>query len=198
MDVFDNVKLILIELMDSLTGFLVNLLHALAQLQLVTEVYTFAIRWLFPVLAIAIFLQCILPLLLNKKAKKVWGYLNMVNGTRIPIHNWENLIGRGKYADLIINLPFVSRSHAVLTFHHGTWSIADLGSKGGVEVNGKKIEGKQTINYGDKVSLAGAELVFTAPDTETTDSRAAEEKISVSVRSEEHTSELQSRPHLVC
>ncbi|NLM52330.1 MAG: FtsW/RodA/SpoVE family cell cycle protein, partial [Firmicutes bacterium] len=73
-------------------------------------------------------------------------------------------IGRGKYADLVINLPIVSRSHAVLTYHHETWSIADLGSKGGIEVNGKKVEGQGTVNYGDTISLAGVELVLAPPE----------------------------------
>ncbi|NLP36261.1 MAG: FtsW/RodA/SpoVE family cell cycle protein [Firmicutes bacterium] len=166
MDVlWENIKLIWVGFFIKFADLLTNLQNALFQQELLAELYTLLSRWLLPVLAIAILLLCILPLFLNRKHhKKVWGYLYMVNGTRIPIYNWENLIGRGKYADLIINLPIVSRSHAVLTYHKHTWTIADLGSKGGIEVNGKKIEGKETVDFGDTISLAGVDLLLAAPE----------------------------------
>lgn len=130
------------------------------------ELYTLVVRWLFPILAITIFLRCILPPLQDRKGKPVWGYLYLVNGMRIPITSWENLIGRGKYSDIVINVPFISRSHAVLTYHNDAWSIADLGSKGGVQVNGVRIEKQETVNYGDTISLAGLEMALVSAKDE--------------------------------
>ncbi|UNC91053.1 FtsW/RodA/SpoVE family cell cycle protein [Candidatus Contubernalis alkaliaceticus] len=130
------------------------------------ELYTLVVRWVFPILALTIFLRCILPLLHNGKGNKVWGYLCMRDGTREPVKNWENLMGRSKFCDIVINLPFVSRSHAVLTFYNGIWSIADLGSKGGVEVNEIKVESSQVVNYGDTISLSGVEMVLDSADRE--------------------------------
>ncbi len=124
----------------------------------ITESYALVVRWVLPVLAIIIFLRCILPLLQYRRRKAVWGYLQMMDGTRIPLNHWENSIGRSKLSDVMINLPFVSRNHAVLTFRQGDWSITDLKSKNGVAVNGAKIEKAETVKHGDIISLAGVKL----------------------------------------
>ena len=125
---------------------------------LVTDLYTFLVRWIFPVLAITIFLRCILPLLQNRGRKIVWGHLHMQDGTSVPLQHWENSIGRSRLADIVIDLPFVSRSHAVLTFRNGKWSIADLKSKNGVEVNGRRIEATEILRNGDIISIGGVKM----------------------------------------
>ncbi|NLA52509.1 MAG: FtsW/RodA/SpoVE family cell cycle protein, partial [Alcaligenaceae bacterium] len=78
----------------------------------------------------------------------------------------ENSIGRSKVSDILIALPFVSRNHAVLTFRDRAWYITDLGSKGGVKVNGIKIEAPQIVNYGDTISLAGVKMTLLPADEE--------------------------------
>ncbi|MBR0599393.1 FtsW/RodA/SpoVE family cell cycle protein [Sinanaerobacter chloroacetimidivorans] len=122
--------------------------------------YTLVVRWVFPVLAFLVLIRCMLPLLQNEGYNRAWGFLEIPNGYRIPLKHWENSIGRSKLADIVINLPFVSRSHAVLTFGDGNWTITDLGSKGGVSVNGEKIEKSSTVEDGDTISLAGADFLF--------------------------------------
>ncbi|HHX74933.1 MAG TPA: FtsW/RodA/SpoVE family cell cycle protein [Firmicutes bacterium] len=122
--------------------------------------YTLVARWLFPLLAFVILLRCLVPLIRKRTADTVWGYLVLANGTSIPVRKWESLIGRGKYADIVINFPVVSRSHAVLTFRNGNWIIADLGSKGGIAVNGTKVEQAQQIQFGDLISLAGIKMAL--------------------------------------
>jgi cell division protein FtsW (lipid II flippase) len=124
------------------------------------EFYTFAVRWIFPVLAAAILIRCILPLLRDGGSSRIWGFLEIKDAYRIPIMHWENSIGRSKLSDIVINLPFVSRSHAVLSYGETGWTITDLGSKGGVRVNGEPIEKTGSVEIGDTVAFATAEFQF--------------------------------------
>ncbi len=128
--------------------------------------YTLVLRWIFPLLAVAIFLRCILPLLQVKKGETVWGYLDMADGSRKPLNHWENSIGRSKLSDIMVDFAFASRSHAVLAFRSGVWTIYDLSSKGGVKVNGEKIESSATVAFGDVISIAGLEMTLNSPDGE--------------------------------
>ena len=125
--------------------------------------YTLVARWLFPLLSLVILVRCLVPLIRERSTDTVWGYLVLANGTSIPVRNWENLIGRGKYADIVVNFPVISRSHAVLTFRNGSWTIADLGSKGGITVNDVKVDKAQEIQFGDVISLAGIEMALVPP-----------------------------------
>ena len=124
------------------------------------ELFTFTVRWVFPILAVMIFLRCVLTLLCDRGHDTVWGFLDIPNSFSIPLKHWENSIGRSRLSDIVINLPFVSRSHAVLTFDGEHWYITDLGSKGGVAVNGEKVEKSETVEEGDTISLAGAEFLL--------------------------------------
>jgi cell division protein FtsW len=133
-------------------------------LKTIPEIYTLVVRGIFPILTVTILLLCILPLLQDRKRNTVWGYLLMKDGNRVPLKHWENSIGRSKTSDIVIALAFVSRSHAVLTFRNGAWHITDIGSKGGVQVNGTTIEKAETVNYGDTISLAGMEMVLAPPE----------------------------------
>lgn len=127
-------------------------------------VYTMLIRWILPVLAVVILIRCILPLLGGRKRSTAWGYLVMPTGERLPLMHWENSIGRSRLSDIVINLAFISRSHAVLSYSDGGWTVADLGTKGGVSVNGEKIEGPEPVSPGDTLSLAGLDLTLQDAD----------------------------------
>jgi len=122
--------------------------------------YTLLTRWLLPILTVAIFVRCVLPLLHQGKQQEAWGYLEMPNGIRMPLMHWENLIGRSKLCDVIIDLPFVSRNHAVLKFDDGGWSVSDIGSKAGIQVNGQKIERPAKVQPGDIISLGECGLML--------------------------------------
>ncbi len=128
------------------------------------EFYTFAVRWIFPVLAAVILVRCVLPLLRDGGSNRIWGFLEIKDAYRIPIMHWENSIGRSKLSDIVINLPFISRSHAVLSYGENGWTITDLASKGGVLVNGEKIEKTGSVELGDAISFATAEFQFVPAD----------------------------------
>jgi len=123
------------------------------------EIYTLFLRWAFPALAVVIVFRSVVSLLSHRKQSRIWAYLCVDQSERIPLMHWENSIGRSKLSDVVLSLPFISRSHAVLSYGKGRWSISDLGSKGGVEVNGVKVR-KSEVKMGDRLSLAGAEFVL--------------------------------------
>lgn len=61
---------------------------------------------------------------------------------------------------IIIDLPTISRSHAVLTrYDDGSWTISDIGSKGGVQVNGQDTA-LCALEPGDVISLNGLEMTL--------------------------------------
>ena len=120
-------------------------------------------RYVAPILAVIILWRCIRPLLRFRKEPELWAWLVMPDGEQIPVTHWESIIGRAKRSDIVINFPTVSRSHAVLTrFDDGSWSLTDIGSKGAVLVNGKKVR-VCALHYGDLISLGGVEMHFAPP-----------------------------------
>ncbi|NLA86002.1 MAG: FtsW/RodA/SpoVE family cell cycle protein, partial [Clostridiales bacterium] len=91
------------------------------------------------------------------------GYLSLPNGSKILLNHWENIIGRSKSSDVYMDYPTLSRSHAaVIRDIKGLWRLYDLGSKGGVMLNGKKIDERVQLRTGDIITLGGVELVFIA------------------------------------
>ena len=63
--------------------------------------------------AVLLLIRCGRALLSGGKQES-WGFLSLSNGARYPLHHWENMIGRARQADIRINFPSVSRSHAAL------------------------------------------------------------------------------------
>ncbi|HEU4407189.1 MAG TPA: FHA domain-containing protein [Polyangiaceae bacterium] len=59
-------------------------------------------------------------------------------GARVTL-GVESLVGRTSSCRLAINDPSVSREHARLRFHHGTWVVRDLNSKNGTFVNDRRL-----------------------------------------------------------
>ena len=141
-------------LLDGLTAFLAA--HPLA-----VEWYTAFVRFLFPALAVLILYRAIRSLLKIPRTPETWGQLSLPNGAPIPLTHWENILGRGRTADIHLNYPSVSRQHAALCRgEDDTWTIYDLGSKGGTAVNGKAVEGSAQVKLGDTITLGGVPLIF--------------------------------------
>lgn len=160
MDIIENFNLILDGVRAWADRVIASVQTYLANPIEFSEFYTFAARWIFPLLAAAILVRCVLPLLRDGGSSRIWGFLEIKDAYRIPIMHWENSIGRSKLSDIVINLPFVSRSHAVLSFGETGWTITDLGSKGGVRVNGEQIDKVGSVEVGDNIAFATAEFQF--------------------------------------
>jgi len=88
------------------------------------------------------------------------------SGTRFPVLYWENSIGRSKSCDIYLPDSTASRDHAVLMRRDEGWFICDTGSKSGVYVNGRKIDGKKMVNVGDKITMGSTTLSLWNADSQ--------------------------------
>jgi predicted component of type VI protein secretion system len=70
------------------------------------------------------------------------------------------VIGRSREADVVIDDPNVSRRHAEVRPSGGSWIVRDLGSTNGVKVNGRRIQGPQSLKPGDEIVLGTAHVTF--------------------------------------
>jgi predicted component of type VI protein secretion system len=69
------------------------------------------------------------------------------------------VIGRGPSRNFILERPTVSRLHAELRLHRGTWLLTDLGSRNGTWVNGWRVE-QARLRRGDVVSFGDYRASF--------------------------------------
>ena len=135
-----------------------------------------ALRYVFPLLALIILIRCGKSLLLFRREPEVWAWLAGPAGDRIPVMHWENLIGRGRGCDVMLEYPTISRSHAVLArYDDGSWTIQDTGSTGGVQVNGRA-QSFSVVRFGDVISFGGVAFTL-VPIT------AEQERIQAEARS---------------
>lgn len=119
------------------------------------------------ILSAAIIVRCIRSMLSERYEPELWGYLRR-GRENLPILHWENSIGRSRFSDIRIDMPAVSRVHAVLTrSDKGIWRLYDIFSKGGVWVNGVKVgENGVEVRNGDVLNLAGVVCRFLPVNSE--------------------------------
>ena len=123
--------------------------------------FTAIARWVIPVIAFFIVFRCVRSMLSGHEAPEVWAYLDVDGYGRLPVSHWENTIGRSSSSDIVIDFPTISRSHAVLIRDENKrWTISDLGSTGGVTVNGRPLEGTAALPAGSSLKLADVEARF--------------------------------------
>ena len=70
------------------------------------------------------------------------------------------VLGRSREADVVVDDPNVSRRHAEVRPSGGSWIVRDLGSTNGVKVNGRRIQGPQSLRAGDTIELGTARVTF--------------------------------------
>jgi len=70
------------------------------------------------------------------------------------------VLGRSRDADVVVDDPNVSRKHAEVRPSGGSWIVRDLGSTNGVKVNGRRIQGPQSLRPGDTIELGTARVTF--------------------------------------
>jgi hypothetical protein len=70
------------------------------------------------------------------------------------------VLGRSRDCDIVLDDANVSRRHAEIRPSGASWIIVDLGSTNGVKVNGRRIDGPQSLRPGDGVELGTSRVVF--------------------------------------
>lgn len=121
---------------------------------------TFA-RWAFLALALFILARQIRSLLQVRNPSEIWAHLGCPDGSSVPLTHWENLIGRGRGCDIILNLKSVSRSHGTLIRDsEGIWKYNDLNSKNGSAINGFPVHEPTILTGGDTLTIGGANFVL--------------------------------------
>ncbi len=122
---------------------------------------TTVLRYVFPVLVIIILSRCAISLLRFRKEPEIWGHIAFEDGSRLPVTHWENTIGRTRRNDIQMNFENIYKQHAVLTrYDDGSWTIGDVGGRGGIAVNGQVITGLTEVGFGDLISLGGLEVTL--------------------------------------
>ena len=124
------------------------------------RVFLAVMRYVAPALVAAILWRGCRPLLTFRREPEIWAFLIASTGKRYPVTHWENVIGQHKRCDIVLELPTVSRTHAVLTrYDDGSWTISDAGSKNGVFVNGKRVK-ICALEPEDRIEVGGIEMVL--------------------------------------
>ena len=124
------------------------------------NVFIAILRWAAPVLAAVLLFRCVKPLLTFRREPEIWAWLCLSDGSKLPVTHWENVIGRSKRSDIVIDFPTVSRSHGVLTrYDDGSWTVTDADSKDGVFVNGKRVR-IRALQPEDVISIGGVEMTL--------------------------------------
>jgi hypothetical protein len=67
-------------------------------------------------------------------------------------------LGRDVNNAIVIDDPFASSEHAVLTFRGRSWYVEDLGSTNGTFVNGRAVAAVSPLGFGDEVSIGQVRL----------------------------------------
>jgi hypothetical protein len=70
------------------------------------------------------------------------------------------VMGRSRDCDVVLDDPNVSRRHAEVRPSGGGWIVNDLGSTNGIKVNGRRVDGPQSLRPGDVVELGTSRVTF--------------------------------------
>ena len=62
-------------------------------------------------------------------------------------------IGRDVNNAIVVDDPFASAEHAVLTYRGRSWYVEDLGSTNGTAGNGRTVGGLHAVAFGDEVGI---------------------------------------------
>lgn len=84
---------------------------------------------------------------------------------------WENysFLGKDKITvgrdedccDIVINRPYISAKHMLVTFEDGNYAVSDCGSLAGTYLNGVCVEQKKYLREKDRISICDCHFIFT-------------------------------------
>jgi hypothetical protein len=80
-------------------------------------------------------------------------------GQRHPLDGERAVLGRSKDCDIQVSDPNVSRRHAEVRREGGSYTLVDLDSTNGVEVDGKRVK-RLELHDGSRFTIGSTEIVF--------------------------------------
>jgi serine phosphatase RsbU (regulator of sigma subunit)/pSer/pThr/pTyr-binding forkhead associated (FHA) protein len=91
--------------------------------------------------------------------------LHVLKGTNqgavIPLDNGDKwVLGRNGDCHIVINLPAVSREHAIIRLSQGRFYIEDLKSRNGTAVNNDEIKGRTELKHNDRIKICDSIFAF--------------------------------------
>jgi hypothetical protein len=83
-----------------------------------------------------------------------------IAGRRLPLPPRGATIGRSRDCDIVLDDTGISRRHAEIRPSGDGWTVTDLGSTNGMQLNGRTVRGAHPLQAGDRVELGSTEIVF--------------------------------------
>ncbi len=119
--------------------------------------------------------------------------IQKADGSRLsfPIDKERVTIGRSRESDVFLPDQWLSRVHAEIQRRHGSYVVADLGSKNGTLLNGERLLAGQSLRNGDVITLGEHRLTFFDRDEREEEEAAPEGTRMFSVKD---LSDLRSEP----
>src|SRR5438046_2926374 len=74
-------------------------------------------------------------------------------GTTLPLDGEQIIMGRNAECQVVINLPAVSREHALIRRIEGQFWIEDLKSRNCTFVNDRKVEERTKLKTSDRIKI---------------------------------------------
>jgi Nif-specific regulatory protein len=102
-------------------------------------------------------------------------------------------IGRGSGNEIPVYDEKCSRRHCQLRYTTNGWSLSDLGSSNGTQVNGHKIKQDVLVGESDILRIGATELLFTSDPTHVTAQASIEIDAALDLPSDESVDEILER-----
>jgi phosphoserine phosphatase RsbU/P len=82
-------------------------------------------------------------------------------GSVVPLDSGDKwVMGRNADCQVVINLPAVSREHAIIRLVQGKYYIEDLKSRNGTAVNNQEIRGRTLLNHNDRIKICDSVFAY--------------------------------------
>jgi len=124
-------------------------------------------RYLLAGLALVIVAVCLFWLARRRKFVPQEAFLlSVITRDKLPLERCENAVGRSPRCDVVLNLPTISRFHAVIALRKEGWVLFDTGSQGGTKVDGESLKRRTPLAHGQRVTFGSMEFLFCDPVAE--------------------------------
>lgn len=129
-------------------------------LNLIEDLFIFISRFCLPVLCLLLLLSVSRKIFRLTK-KTTIARLVMPNKTSFDICGAESILGRSKICDVRLNIPSVSRRHAVLTYSSDYGFKITTVKDSEIFVNDIQVDGYAYLEFGDIIKVGGVDLELT-------------------------------------